>query len=58
MSVNDVTPHFPDTVAIFNTFGIDARNGGATLVAGAAQRDGAGPAALVAASCPIVEAGS
>ena len=58
MSVNDVIRHFPDTVAVFNAFGIDACCGGAASVEEAARRDGADPAAVFTALRQIVERGS
>lgn len=48
-SVNDVIARFPESVAVFNAFGIDACCGGAESVTEAARRDGADPEALVTA---------
>ena len=48
-SVNAVIARHPETVAVFNAFGIDACCGGDAAVPEAARRDGADPAALVAA---------
>jgi len=48
MNVNEVIRVYPDTVAVFNRFGIDACCGGAESVVNAALRDGADPAALLA----------
>ena len=48
MNVNDVIRDYPDTVEIFNRFGIDACCGGAAGVRAAAVRDGADADALVA----------
>lgn len=41
MSVNDVIRLYPQTVEIFNRFGIDACCGGAASVRAASVRDGA-----------------
>ncbi len=49
LTVNEVIRLWPDTVAIFNRFGIDACCGGAVTVRIAALRDGADPGALEAA---------
>lgn len=46
MTVNDVIRRFPETVEVFNRFGIDACCGGAVPVEEAAARDGAEPEAL------------
>lgn len=46
LTVNEAIRRYPATVEIFNRFGIDACCGGASLVAEAAVRDGADPAAL------------
>lgn len=55
-SVNDVIARFPDTIAVFNAFGIDACCGGAESVTDAARRDGADPEALVTALLGIAAA--
>jgi regulator of cell morphogenesis and NO signaling len=47
MTVNDVVRLWPATVAVFNSYGIDACCGGAVPVPQAAARDGADPAALM-----------
>ena len=49
VTVNEAIRRFPATLAVFNDFGIDACCGGAAPVAEAATRDGADPAALLAA---------
>jgi iron-sulfur cluster repair protein YtfE (RIC family) len=49
LTVNEAIRRFPATVAVFNDFGIDACCGGAASLAEAAARDGADPAALLAA---------
>ena len=48
-TVNDVLQRHPETVAVFNEFGIDACCGGAYSLDEAASRDGADAAALLAA---------
>ncbi len=49
MSVNKAIRLFPDTVAIFNQFGIDACCGGEASIAQAAERDGADAITLLGA---------
>jgi regulator of cell morphogenesis and NO signaling len=49
MQVNEAIRLFPDTVGVFNDFGIDACCGGASSIAEAAARDGADLAELLAA---------
>lgn len=41
MTVNDILAKFPETISIFNDFGIDACCGGAVSLREAAKRDGA-----------------
>lgn len=41
MTVNDILAKFPETISIFNDFGIDACCGGAVSLSDAAKRDGA-----------------
>jgi regulator of cell morphogenesis and NO signaling len=48
LTVNEAIQRFPDTVAVFNRFGIDACCGGAVSIAEAASRDGADLEALLA----------
>lgn len=48
-TVNDVLQRHPETVTVFNAFGIDACCGGAYRLDEAASRDGADAAALLAA---------
>ena len=48
MSVNDVIREYPETVEIFNHFGIDACCGGAASVRVAAVRDGASAELVIA----------
>lgn len=47
--VNDVIARHPETVAVFNRFGIDACCGGAASLVEAAARDGANLDLLLAA---------
>ena len=54
LTVNDVVARHPETVAVFNAFGIDACCGGAVPVREAARRDGADPDALLAALAAAV----
>lgn len=56
MSVNDTIARFPDTLSVFDAFGIDACCGGAASVREAACRDGADPEALVMALLGIAAA--
>lgn len=48
LSVNEVIRQYPDSVAVFNRFQIDACCGGAASVVDAAIRDGADVEALLA----------
>ena len=48
-TVNDVLRMYPETVSVFNAFGIDACCGGAASLHEAARRDGVSLAELVAA---------
>lgn len=45
--VNEVIRTHPETVEVFNRFGIDACCGGAAPITEAALRDGADPAELI-----------
>jgi regulator of cell morphogenesis and NO signaling len=47
MTVNEAIRRYPQTIAVFNRFGIDACCGGARPIVEAAARDGADPVALV-----------
>ena len=49
MTVNAAIRTFPQTVAVFNDFGIDACCGGAVPIPEAAARDGASPEAVIEA---------
>jgi iron-sulfur cluster repair protein YtfE (RIC family) len=54
--VNEIIRRWPDTVEVFNRFGIDACCGGAVPPDAAAERDGADPEALRRALDAVVEA--
>ncbi len=55
MAVNDAIRLHPETVAVFNDFGIDACCGGASPIAEAARRDGADLEQLLAALAAVLE---
>lgn len=48
LQVNDVIRRYPESVEVFNRYGIDACCGGAAPIAEAAARDGADAQALLA----------
>ena len=48
-TVNEIVAQYPDTIAVFNRFGIDSCCGGGVPLADAARRDGADLGALLAA---------
>ena len=52
-TVNDLIARFPETVTVFNAFGIDACCGGAVPVREAAARDGADLDALLDALAQV-----
>jgi len=54
-TVNDLIARYPETVATFNAFGIDACCGGAVPLDEAAARDGAPVEALLDALRPLVK---
>ena len=54
MAVNQIIREHPETVDVFNRFGIDACCGGAAPVREAAQRDGADPDAVWSALLAVV----
>lgn len=56
LSVNDAIRLYPETIAVFNDFGIDACCGGAVPIAEAARRDGADLDELLAALAAVLEA--
>lgn len=47
--VNETLQRYPETMSVFNAFGIDTCCGGAAAIEDAAYRDGADPQALLAA---------
>lgn len=55
MTVNEAIRLYPQTVAVFNAFNIDACCGGAATIEEAARRDGADPDALLAALRAVLE---
>ncbi len=57
-SVNQTIATFPQTVAVFNQFGIDACCGGAASVVDAAARDAADPEQMLAALRQQIDARS
>ena len=54
-TVNELIVRHPETIAIFNRFGIDTCCGGGEPIADAARRDGADLDALLAALRSAVE---
>lgn len=48
-TVNEIVAQYPDTIAVFNRFGIDSCCGGGVPLADAARRDRADLDALLAA---------
>lgn len=54
-TVNELIARYPETIAVFNRFGIDSCCGGGEPIAEAARRDGADLDALMAALCAAVE---
>lgn len=57
LTVNEVIRAVPESVEIFNRFGIDACCGGGVPVREAAGRDGADPDALLAALAELIRNG-
>jgi regulator of cell morphogenesis and NO signaling len=55
LTENDAIRHYPETITVFNDFGIDACCGGAVPLAEAARRDGADLDALLAALAAVLE---
>lgn len=49
VTVNDITARFPETIAVFNDFGVDACCGGDLRLVDAAARDGVDLQALTEA---------
>jgi regulator of cell morphogenesis and NO signaling len=54
MAVNDAIRLYPETIAVFNDFGIDSCCGGAEPIAEAARRDGADLEELLAALAAVL----
>lgn len=54
-TVDELTARYPETIAVFNRFGIDSCCGGGEPIAEAARRDGADLDALLAALRAAVE---
>ncbi len=54
-TVNEIVAQYPDTIAVFNRFGIDSCCGGGVPVADAARRDGVDLDALLAALQEAIE---
>jgi iron-sulfur cluster repair protein YtfE (RIC family) len=54
-TVNEIVAQYPDTIAVFNRFGIDSCCGGGVPLADAARRDGADLDALLAALQEAIE---
>lgn len=55
MEVNDVISLYPETISVFNDFGIDACCGGAVPLAEAARRDGVDLDELMAALAAVLD---
>ena len=53
--VNELVVQCPETLAVFNRFGIDSCCGGGVPIADAARRDGADANALLGALREVVE---
>lgn len=53
-TVNEITAQYPDTIAVFNDFGVDACCGGDATVREAAERDGVNLDSLRAALGRVV----
>lgn len=47
MTVNQVIQAYPQTIPVFNQYGIDSCCGGGVAIALAAERDGVAPAVLL-----------
>jgi len=54
-TVNEIVAQYPETIAVFNRFGIDSCCGGGAPLADAARRDGADQDALLAALQEAIE---
>lgn len=56
LTINELVLRHPETVEVFNRFGLDTCCGGGVTAADAARRDGVDPAAVVAELCRSVQA--
>ena len=54
-TVNEIVAQYPDSITVFNQFGIDSCCGGAVPVTEAAQRDGADVDELLAALQEVID---
>ncbi|HEU4877924.1 MAG TPA: DUF542 domain-containing protein [Gemmatimonadaceae bacterium] len=54
-TVNEIVAQYPDSITVFNQFGIDSCCGGAVPLAEAAQRDGADVDELLAALQEVID---
>jgi regulator of cell morphogenesis and NO signaling len=54
-TVNEIAAQYPDSITVFNQFGIDSCCGGAVPLAEAAQRDGADVDELLAALQEVID---
>ncbi len=54
-TVNEIVATYPETIAVFNRFGIDSCCGGGAPLVDAARRDGADPDALLLALQEAIE---
>ncbi len=54
LTVNDAVQRWPESVAVFNDFGVDACCGGALPIHEAAVRAGADPGAVCAALLRVI----
>ena len=54
-TVNEIVAQYPETITVFNQFGIDSCCGGGVPVVNAARRDGADLDALLAALQEAIE---
>lgn len=54
-TVNEIVAQYPDSISVFNQFGIDSCCGGAVPLADAAHRDGADFDELLAALQQVID---
>lgn len=55
LTINEIVARFPETIAVFNRFGLDTCCGGGVRVDEAARRDGLDAALVIAALRDAVE---